>query len=393
MKKITIFGSTGSIGRNSLDVIARFPDKFSVQYLTANTNVELLAEQARRFRPRAVAITNPALERDLRSRLQGEPIEVMAGEEALCEIARRSDSDFVIGALVGFVGLKPTIEALKQGKCIGLANKETLVVAGEIITQLVKQYGGTLLPIDSEHSAIFQCLVGEPVESISKIILTASGGPFRTWPKDEFHRITLEQALKHPNWKMGRKITIDSATLMNKGLEVIEAKWLFGVPLEKIEVVVHPQSIIHSMVEFADGSIKAQLGTPDMRIPIQYALTYPERFPADYPRIDWCTLARLDFEAPDKDKFRCLALAYQAIERGSSYPTVLNAANEAAVALFLEEKIPFVKIPELIEEALNAHQNGQSVSLDDLIEIDRETRRQTCERAGVPVMQVERSFK
>ncbi|MCS7012878.1 MAG: 1-deoxy-D-xylulose-5-phosphate reductoisomerase [Chloroherpetonaceae bacterium] len=386
MKRITIFGSTGSIGRNSLDVIARFPDKFCVQYLTANNNVELLAEQALQFRPRAVAITNPALEPVLRERLHGEPIEVMAGPEALCDIARRSDSDFVIGALVGFSGLKPTVEALKCGKCIGLANKETLVVAGEIITKLLREYGGTLLPIDSEHSAIFQCLVGEPPESISKIILTASGGPFRTLPKEEFHRITLEQALRHPNWKMGRKITIDSATLMNKGLEVIEAKWLFGVPLEKIEVVVHPQSIIHSMVEFADGSIKAQLGTPDMRIPIQYALTYPERFPADYPRIDWHTLARLDFEAPDKEKFRCLALAYQAIEQGASYPTVLNAANEAAVALFLEEKIPFVRIPELIEEALNAHQNGQSLSLDDLIEIDRETRRQTFERAGVSAL-------
>jgi len=383
MKRITIFGSTGSIGRNTLDVVARFPDKFSVQYLTANSNVELLIEQALQYRPKAVAISTVEHEKTLRERLAGEGIEVLAGEDALCEIARRSDSDFVVGALVGFAGLKPTIEALKAGKNIGLANKETLVVAGEIITKLAKEKGCALLPIDSEHSAIFQCLVGEPTESISKIILTASGGPFRTLPKEAFQHITPEQALKHPNWKMGRKITIDSATLMNKGLEVIEAKWLFGVALDKIEVVVHPQSIVHSMVEFADGSIKAQLGTPDMRIPIQYALTYPDRFHADYPRINWTTLSRLDFEPPDKEKFRCLALAYQAIEQGSSYPTVLNAANEAAVALFLDRKIPFVKIPELIEEALNAHQNGQSVSLDELIEIDRETRRKTCERAGI----------
>lgn len=383
MKKLTIFGSTGSIGKNTLDVVARFPDKFSVQYLTANSNAELLAEQALRYRPKAVAISAVEYEPMLREKLSGTGIEVLAGEDALCDIARRSDSDFVIGALVGFAGLKPTVEALKSGKSVGLANKETLVVAGEIITRLAKEKGCALLPIDSEHSAIFQCLVGEPLASIGKIILTASGGPFRTLPKDAFHSITLEQALKHPNWKMGRKITIDSATLMNKGLEVIEAKWLFGAPLEKIEVVVHPQSIIHSMVEFSDGSVKAQLGTPDMRIPIQYALTYPERFYADYPRIDWTTLSRLDFEPPDTDKFRCLALAYQAIEQGSSYPAVLNAANEAAVALFLEQKISFVKIPELIEDALNAHQNGQSVSIDDLIEIDRETRRKTCERAGV----------
>ncbi|MFN3385569.1 MAG: 1-deoxy-D-xylulose-5-phosphate reductoisomerase [Candidatus Thermochlorobacter sp.] len=383
MKKLTIFGSTGSIGRNTLDVVARFPDKFSVQYLTANSNVELLAQQALQYRPKAVAISDVTHERALREKLSGQGIEVLAGEEALCEIARRSDSDFVVGALVGFAGLKPTVEALKASKSVGLANKETLVVAGEIITRLAKANRCTLLPIDSEHSAIFQCLVGEPAESIGKIILTASGGPFRTLPKEAFYSITPEQALKHPNWKMGRKITIDSATLMNKGLEVIEAKWLFDIALGKIEVVVHPQSIIHSMVEFADGSIKAQLGTPDMRIPIQYALTYPERFYADYPRIDWKQLSRLDFEAPDKDKFRCLALAYQAIEQGSSYPAVLNAANEAAVALFLEQKISFVKIPELIEEALNAHQNGQSVEIDDLIEIDRETRRKTCERAGV----------
>ncbi|MFN3426317.1 MAG: 1-deoxy-D-xylulose-5-phosphate reductoisomerase [Candidatus Thermochlorobacter sp.] len=383
MKKLTIFGSTGSIGRNTLDVVARFPDKFSVQYLTANSNVELLAQQALQYRPKAVAISDVTHERALREKLSGQGIEVLAGEETLCEIARRSDSDFVVGALVGFAGLKPTVEALKAGKSVGLANKETLVVAGEIITRLAKANRCALLPIDSEHSAIFQCLVGEPAESIGKIILTASGGPFRTLPKEAFYSITPEQALKHPNWKMGRKITIDSATLMNKGLEVIEAKWLFDIALGKIEVVVHPQSIIHSMVEFADGSIKAQLGTPDMRIPIQYALTYPERFYADYPRIDWKQLSRLDFEAPDKDKFRCLALAYQAIEQGSSYPAVLNAANEAAVALFLEQKISFVKIPELIEEALNAHQNGQSVEIDDLIEIDRETRRKTCERAGV----------
>lgn len=385
MKRITLLGSTGSIGKSSLDVISRFPDQFKAQYLSANDNVDLLAEQAKRFKPRGVVITNEKLEPILREKLKGEAIEVMSGKDALCEIARRNDVDFVIGAMVGFSGLKPTLEALKAGKDVGLANKETLVVAGEIVTDLSRRFGGRLLPIDSEHSAIFQCLVGESPKRVGKIILTASGGPFRALPKEKFADITVESALNHPNWKMGKKITIDSATLMNKGLEVIEAKWLFGMAIEQIEVVVHPQSIVHSMVEFCDGSVKAQLGTPDMKIPIQYALTYPDRFEADYPRIDWKTLARLDFEAPDPDKFRCLALAFESIKQGGSYPCVLNAANEVAVELFLNGKIPFLKIPELIEQALDEHSFGGEISVDALFEIDAQTRQATYERAKAVV--------
>ncbi len=381
MKRIAILGSTGSIGRNTLDVVARFPDRFAAQYLSANANIDLLVEQTKQFRPKGVVVTDVLLEKSLREKLSDVDVEIMSGADALCDIAQRSDVDFVLGGLVGFAGLKPTIEALKAGKDVGLANKETLVVAGELITSLAKQNGCRLLPVDSEHSAIFQCLVGEPERSVGKIILTASGGPFRTLPKEEFCNVTLERALKHPNWSMGRKITIDSATLMNKGLEVIEAKWLFEMPLEKIEVVVHPQSIIHSMVEFTDGSVKAQLGTPDMRLPIQYALSYPDRFAADYPRLDWTKLTRLDFEQPDTNRFPCLALAYQAIEQGTSYPAVLNAANEAAVELFLNQEISFVKIPELIERALSEHADGKMPSLDELIEIDTETRLKTRARA------------
>lgn len=386
MKRITLLGSTGSIGKSSLDVISRFPDQFKAQYLSANDNVELLAEQAKRFKPRGVVITNEKLEPILREKLKGEAIEVMSGKDALCDIARRNDVDFVIGAMVGFSGLKPTLEALKAGKDVGLANKETLVVAGEIVTDLSRRFGGRLLPIDSEHSAIFQCLVGESSKRVGKIILTASGGPFRALPKEKFADITVESALNHPNWKMGKKITIDSATLMNKGLEVIEAKWLFGMAIEQIEVVVHPQSIVHSMVEFCDGSVKAQLGAPDMKIPIQYALTYPDRFEADYPRIDWKTLSRLDFEAPDPDKFRCLALAFESIKQGGSYPCVLNAANEVAVELFLNGKIPFLKIPELIEQALDEHSFGGEISVDALFEIDAQTRQATYERAKAVVV-------
>ncbi|NTV46669.1 MAG: 1-deoxy-D-xylulose-5-phosphate reductoisomerase [Chlorobiales bacterium] len=382
MKRITILGSTGSIGTNALDVISRFPDRFEVAYLSARSNVNLLAEQAKRFRPKAVVVMDEANEKELRGLLAGEPIEVMAGEEALCEISRASDTDFVIGSIVGFAGLKPTVEALKAGKDIGLANKETLVVGGELVTALVKKHGVQLLPIDSEHSAILQCIVGEPSEHIGKLILTASGGPFRTWSKDRFQEITVADALNHPNWKMGSKITIDSATLMNKGLEVIEAKWLFDIDFDRIDVVVHPQSIIHSMVEFKDGSVKAQLGVPDMKIPIQYALTFPQRLYADYERLNWKNISKLDFETPDTGKFRCLALAYEAGRKGGSYPAVLNAANEVAVELFLKEQIPFVKIPELIEEALEEHVNVPASSVDDLIAVDADTRRKIYEKAS-----------
>lgn len=387
MKRITVLGSTGSIGKNTLEVISRFPDAFSAAYLTTNTQIDLLAEQALRFRPKGVVVMDTALEPSLSAKLRGENIEVMSGAEALCEVVRRSDTDYVIGGLVGFAGLVPTLEAIKAGKDIGLANKETLVVAGELITALVSQTGVRLLPVDSEHSAIFQCLAGEPKDSIGKIILTASGGPFRTLPKEKFDRITIEEALNHPNWKMGKKITIDSATLMNKGLEVIEAKWLFGVDISQIEVVVHPQSVIHSMVEFVDGSVKAQLGVPDMKLPIQYALTYPDRLAADYDRLDWKKITKLDFEIPDRTKFRCLALAFEAITKGGSYPTVLNAANEAAVALFLNGKIPFVKIPQMIESELDVH-TPVSMDVGSLIELDAATRRRVYERVAVQLSPV-----
>jgi len=381
MKRITILGSTGSIGTNSLDVISRFPEQFCATYLSAGSNVKLLAEQAKRFRPKGVVIMNTALEAELRELLAGESIEIMSGEEGLCEISRRSDTDFVISSVVGFAGLKPTVEALKAGKDVGLANKETLVVGGEIITSLVEKHHCQMLPVDSEHSAIFQCLVGEAPEFVGKIILTASGGPFRTWSKARFDQITVADALNHPNWKMGSKITIDSATMMNKGLEVIEAKWLFNLEYDNIDVVVHPQSIVHSMVEFKDGSVKAQLGVPDMKIPIQYALTYPERFYADYERLDWRNISKLDFETPDTEKFRCLALAYEAGRKGGSYPAVLNAANEVAVELFLKEKISFLNISELIDDAMQMHDARETTSIDDLIEIDAQTRRYVYEKA------------
>jgi len=381
MKRITILGSTGSIGTNSLEVIRRFPDQFQATYLSANSNVEMLAEQAKTFRPKGVVIMDEKKEAQLKSLLKDEPIEVMSGEEGLCEISRRSDVDYVIGSVVGFAGLKPTVEAIKAGKDVGLANKETLVVGGSLITRLVKENNTQLLPIDSEHSAIFQCVVGEKPEFVGKIILTASGGPFRTRAKEEFESITVADALNHPNWKMGSKITIDSATMMNKGLEVIEAKWLFDIDLKKIEVLVHPQSIVHSMVEFKDGSVKAQLGVPDMKVPIQYALTHPERVYADYDRLDWTKIKSLDFETPDTDKFRCLALAYEACEKGGTYPAVLNAANEVAVDLFLNNKIAFVKIPELIEDALSEHQGFEPQSIDDLIDVDKITRQKAMEKA------------
>jgi 1-deoxy-D-xylulose-5-phosphate reductoisomerase len=304
----------------------------------------------------------------------GDSVEVLSGREGLLEIVCREDADIVINALVGFAGLKPTIEAIKHKKNIALANKETLVVAGELVTTMAGEYGVSLLPIDSEHSAIFQCLVGEQRNQATKIILTASGGPFLYTPKDEFAAISVKQALNHPNWKMGNKITIDSATLMNKGLEVIEAHWLFGLPVERIEVVIHPQSIIHSMVEFVDGSIKAQLGLPDMKIPIQYALTYPDRVNLNGGRVDFPKLGTMTFLTPDREKFRCLQLAYDAIALGGTAPAIMNAANEVAVQAFIEEKITFHRIPQLIEQALNKITVKTVPDLDQTFESDRKTR-------------------
>jgi 1-deoxy-D-xylulose-5-phosphate reductoisomerase len=351
--RIALLGSTGSIGRNTLDVVRRNPGKFSVEAISAHRSVDVVLEQIAEFRPKTVVMTDAGAFRDLSERAPKDT-DIQFGDEALEGIAENENVDTVVGALVGFAGLKPTVAAINAGKRIALANKETLVVAGELMTGLAKQTGADIIPIDSEHSAVQQCLVGESSDAIKRIILTASGGPFRTTPKEEFASITVERALKHPNWVMGRKITIDSATLMNKGLEVIEAKWLFGVPLEKVDVVVHPQSIIHSMVEFSDGSVKAQLGAPDMRLPIQYALGFPERVDVSYGLLDLLKNNRLDFEAPDTDRFPALRLAREAAGRGGVYPCILNAANEVAVDAFLNNKIRFTDIPKLIELALDS---------------------------------------
>jgi 1-deoxy-D-xylulose-5-phosphate reductoisomerase len=381
-KNIAILGSTGSIGRNSLEVIAACPDRFRLTYLTGHRNIDLLQEQIRRFKPRAAVVreeNNAAL---LRQRVNGST-EVLAGEEGLQEIVSRDDVDIVISSLVGFAGLKPTLWALDAGKDVALANKETLVTGGEIIMRKVRKNRVRLLPVDSEHSAILQCLQGENPDSIERLILTASGGPFLHLDKKKFSTITRAQALAHPTWKMGSKVTIDSATLMNKGLEVIEAYWLFGLAAEKIDVVVHPQSIIHSMVEFVDGSVKAQLGIPDMKIPIQYALTYPERFPMSYGRVDFAALGQMTFFEPDREKFRCLGLAYQALRAGGTAPAVLNAANEVAVGLFLDGKLPFSSIPDVIEQALCHHKPVQRLRLEDIVQADRETREQVRAKHAV----------
>ncbi len=372
-KNIAILGSSGSIGKNSLEVIANFPDQFKVAYLTVNKNIDALYEQVQRFKPRGVVVLDECSASACKKRVNG-TTEVLVGEEGLEEIVQRDDVDVVISSLVGFAGLKPTINAIKAKKKIALANKETLVVAGEIIMRLVKENGVTLIPVDSEHSAIFQCLVGESNSQIDKIILTASGGPFLATTKDELRRVTIQQALNHPNWKMGSKITIDSATLMNKGLEVIEAHWLFGLPADKIEVVIHPQSIIHSMVEFIDGSVKAQLGIPDMKIPIQYALTYPERALSKFVRIDFPKLKEMTFFEPDLDRFQCLQLAFDALHTGGTMPAALNAANEIAVDRFLNGKISFLQIPETICRTMEQHTSKASPTLEDIVDADSSAR-------------------
>jgi 1-deoxy-D-xylulose-5-phosphate reductoisomerase len=374
-RSVSVLGSTGSIGTQTLDVIRLFPDQFRVRALTAGTNAELLAEQAREFEPDCVAIGDASKAEALREALRPLGITVHVGEEGLCTAARRDDVDVVVAAVVGFAGLEPVLEALKTGATVALANKETLVVGGALVEATLAAHGGTLLPVDSEHSAIFQCLVGEEARTVEQIVLTASGGPFRERDADTFDAITRAEALDHPNWSMGNKITIDSATMMNKGLEVIEAKWLFDLAVDQIEVLVHPQSIVHSMVAFADGAIKAQLGVPDMKVPIQYALSYPARWPAPHERLDWREVPRLDFEPPDLDKFPCLRLAFDAIEAGGTAPAVLNAANEAAVAHFLDEAIAFTDIPRLVEEALARRTPADPTSLEALQAADAEARR------------------
>jgi 1-deoxy-D-xylulose-5-phosphate reductoisomerase len=378
-KRIAILGSTGSIGTQALDVIAAHPDAFEVEVLTAQNNADLLIEQSKKFKPNAVVISNESLYQKVKDALAGDDIKVYAGENALSSVVQMDTIDLVLTALVGYAGLKPTIKAIESGKPIALANKETLVVAGDLITRMAREAGINIFPIDSEHSAIFQCLVGEFHNKIEKIILTASGGPFRGKKRDDIRLMKKEQALRHPNWTMGAKITIDSATLMNKGLEVIEAKWLFGVKPEQVEVVVHPQSIIHSLVQFEDGSIKAQLGLPDMRLPIQFALTYPDRFPSDFPRFDFGKFPSLTFEKPDTETFRNLALAFEALQRGGNMPCVLNAANEVAVAEFLKDRVGFLEMSDIVEQCLAKIDYIKTPSYDDYVQTDLETRKKAFE--------------
>ena len=389
MKNIAVLGSTGSIGKNTLEVVRNLNRNgypVSVKYLSANSNEKLLSEQIEEFMPKAAVIFDKDSYLKLKGRSLKHKCEILAGQDGINEIAGRDDFELVVNALVGFSGLIPTIEAIKNGKDIALANKESLVVAGKLIYGLLENSKTKLLPIDSEHSAILQCLLGEPMNRIRKLILTASGGPFREFTKLQMENVTIEQALNHPNWKMGNKITIDSASLMNKGFEIIEAKWLFNIEVENIEVLIHPQSIIHSMVEFSDGSVKAQMGVPDMKVPIQYAITYPNRVSSDFPRIDFRTLSSLTFEQPDFDKFECLKLAYDVIKLGGSYPVVLNGANEAAVDLFLKKKIKFADIPYLIKCAMDKHDNSiAGADIESIIEIDRSSRRFVYDTAVVTV--------
>ena len=373
-RTIAILGSTGSIGTQTLQVVEEHPDKFEVYAITANTRVEELIGQARKFMPEAVVIADESKYPQLKEALSALPIKVYGGYEAICQIVESKPIDIVVTAMVGFSGLRPTINAIKAGKAIALANKETMVVAGELINALAMEYQTPILPVDSEHSAIFQCLAGEMHNKVEKLILTASGGPFRTFTKEQLEYVTRQQALKHPNWSMGAKITIDSASMMNKGFEVMEAKWLFGVGAEDIEVVVHPQSVIHSMVQFGDGAIKAQLGTPDMRLPIMYALTYPTRLPSSFERIDWSTLKELTFEKPNLELFPNLRHAYTALAEGGNIPCVVNAANEICVAAFLEERIKFTDMPKLIERAMEKATYILKPTLDDYLETDREIR-------------------
>jgi len=373
MKKVLILGSTGSIGINTLNVIRNFPDIFQITALTVNTKIDLLEPQIHEFNPAAVVVKDEKLGMELKKRIAGK-CEVLLGERGLIEAAANLDYDIFVGAMVGFCGLAPTLEAIKRGKIIALANKETLVVAGELVTNLCRQYNAKLIPIDSEHSAIFQCLEGEKKNQVEKIILTASGGPFLNKSKASMADVTVKEALNHPNWKMGDKITIDSASMMNKGLEIIEAYWLFGVKKEKIEVLIHPQSIIHSMVQFVDGSIKAQLGLPDMKLPIQYALTYPDRLINNFSRLNLAEIGNLSFFSPDLEKFECLKLAYAALTAGGTAPCIMNAANEIAVSKFLIGKIKFSHIPQLISTALEKIENHIAPDINGIFECDKETR-------------------
>ncbi len=374
-QRIAILGSTGSIGTQSLDIISRYPGEFEVEALVAGNNVDLLTRQAKQFNPRVVVIGNEKGYKTLKENLRDTKIEVYAGSDAAGAVVSSTAVDVVIASVVGYSGLRPTISAIKAGKKIALANKETLVVAGEIIGQLLKETGSKIIPVDSEHSAIFQCLTGENGNPVEKITLTASGGPFHNWTEEALADVTPHQALKHPNWDMGSKVTIDSASLMNKGLEVIEAKWLFNLSPEQISVIVHPQSVIHSFVHFADGSVKAQLGVPDMRVPILYALTHPRRFVSDLPRLDFRKSHCMTFVEPDLKKFRNLSLAYISLGKGGNMPCIMNAANEIAVNSFLSEKIGFMQMPDVVEHTMDKCPYTRSPDLEHLEHTDMEARR------------------
>jgi len=373
-KGIAILGSTGSIGTQALEVLEAYPDKFDLQVLTAGKNADLLIEQAKKHKPNTVVISDESQYTYVKDALWNEAIHVYCGAEALCQVVESNEVAVVLTALVGYAGLKPTIHAIKAKKTIALANKETLVVAGELITSLAQAYGVNIYPVDSEHSAIFQCLVGEFNNPIEKIYLTASGGPFRGWSAERLASVTKEQALKHPNWSMGAKITIDSATLMNKGLEVIEAKWLFGLRPEQIDVIVHPQSIIHSLVQFEDGSMKAQMGLPDMKLPIQFALTYPARFKTDFPRFNFIDYPQLTFEQPDRQVFKNLDLAFKAMDKLGTAACILNAANEVTVDAFLKDQIPFNAIAQINEATLNGVISIDNPSYEDFVLSDEQAR-------------------
>lgn len=375
MKQLAILGSTGSIGTQTLDVVRQHPEAFSVYALTAHRSLDLLVEQALEFKPAVVCIADESLYSDLCAALHHLPVQVMAGEKAIAQLVQQPEIDVVVAAMVGYAGLLPTIEAIRAGKTIALANKETLVVAGEIICDLAKKHKVDILPVDSEHSAIFQSLVGEDMASVEKLLLTASGGPFRKHTLEQMHHVTAAEALRHPNWEMGAKITIDSASMMNKGFEVIEARWLFDIPVDKIQVLVHPQSVVHSAVQFVDGSVKAQLGTPDMRMPIQYALTYPERWLSDVPRLDLFASHQLTFEEPDLQRFPNLRLAYQAMQRGGNMPCTLNAANEVVNLAFREGRCGFLQMSDVIEKTIAQTSFITLPTYEDYVQTDKEARR------------------
>lgn len=381
-RQIALLGSTGSIGTQALDVVRDNTDRFEIYALVARQNVDLLAQQAREFRPEVVVIAYEQYYAPLKEALADLPMKVWAGADAIADVVQMAPVDVVLTAMVGYAGLRPTLAALEAGKAVALANKETLVVAGELVTATARRTGAPILPVDSEHSAIFQCLVGQDASAVEKVILTASGGPFRTTPREALADVTPAEALRHPNWSMGAKVTIDSASMMNKGFEMIEARWLFGLPPDRIEVVVHPQSIVHSMVQFADGAVMAQLGTPDMHLPIAYALAYPHRLRSAAPRLDFAQLSTLTFEAPDRERFRNLDYAYEAARRGGNMPCILNAADEVAVAAFLSGKIGFLAMSDLIAETMARTTFIATPTYDDYVQTDAEARRIATEITG-----------